>query len=123
MLLRHGLGEERPRRRRREDYVRWEGRLDDDDPLPPAIQVWHSVREGGDTKTRKSRRTLALPLRAVVALRAQRSLQDQDREKAGTAWHDLDLVFASSMGTELDAANVRRAFRRMTKQAGLDSAA
>ena len=29
-------------------------------PVPPFIEVWRSVREGGDTKTRKSRRTLAL---------------------------------------------------------------
>ena len=86
------------------------------------MQVWHSVREGRDTKTRKSWRTLAVPVRGVVALRAQRSLQDQDREKAGNDWHALDLVFASFLGTALDAANVRRAFRRITKAAGLNPA-
>ncbi|HEX5596640.1 MAG TPA: hypothetical protein VFX61_11595, partial [Micromonosporaceae bacterium] len=43
-----------------------------------------------------ARRTLALPLRCVVALRAHRALQDQDREKAGKDWHPNDLVFASS---------------------------
>ena len=103
-------------------HVDLDGRPDDDEPVPPSIQVWHSVREGGDTKTRKSRRTLAIPLRAVVALRTQYSLQEQDREKAGYDWHSLDLVFASSLGTALDAANVRRAFRRITKAAGLDPA-
>jgi integrase len=97
-----------------------DGRPDADDPVPPSIQVWHSVREGGDTKTRKSRRTLALPLRGTVALRAQRSMQDRDREKAGQDWQDLDLVFTSSIGTALDAANVRRTFRRITKNAGLN---
>ncbi len=35
-------------------------------PIPPAIQVWRSVREDGDTKTRKSRRTLALPRRCCL---------------------------------------------------------
>src|SRR5690348_10022272 len=30
-------------------------------PVPPSVAVWHSVREGGDTKTARSRRTLALP--------------------------------------------------------------
>ena len=34
-------------------------------PVPPHIMVWRSVRVGGDTKTRKSRRTLALPQRCV----------------------------------------------------------
>ncbi|MGH3240168.1 MAG: tyrosine-type recombinase/integrase, partial [Spirillospora sp.] len=31
-----------------------------------------------------------------------------------------DLVFASEVGTELDAANVRRKFRRIIKRSGLD---
>jgi integrase len=99
-----------------------DGRPDDDAPVPPSVEVWHSVREGGDTKTRKSRRTLAIPLRGVVALRVQRSLQDREREKAGIDWQALDLVFASSIGTALDAANVRRAFRRIIKAAGLNPA-
>ncbi|BCJ55092.1 integrase [Actinoplanes sp. NBRC 14428] len=99
-----------------------DGQPDSDDPVPPSIQVWHSVREGGDTKTRKSRRTLAIPQRAVVALRVQRVLQDKDRESAGKDWQALDLVFASTVGTALDAANVRRAFRRITKAAGLNPA-
>jgi site-specific recombinase XerD len=39
--------------------------------------------------------------------------------KAGKAWQDNDLVFCSGVGTPLDAANVRRSFRRITKAAGL----
>jgi integrase len=101
------------------DHADLDGRPDDSSPLPPSIMVWHSVREGGDTKTKKSRRTLALPLRCVVALRRQHELQDQDRENAGKAWQEHGLVFASSVGTELDAANVRRAFRQVIKKAGL----
>ncbi|MFI5491363.1 tyrosine recombinase XerC [Actinoplanes sp. NPDC051859] len=101
-------------------HVDLDGRPDGDEPVPPSVQVWRSVREGGDTKTRKSRRTLALPLRGVIALRVQRNLQIQDRKEAGKKWQDLDLVFASSLGTALDAANVRRSFRRITKTAGLD---
>jgi hypothetical protein len=38
--------------------------------VPPSIMVWRSVRAGGDTKTKKSRRTLALPQRCVEVLRA-----------------------------------------------------
>jgi hypothetical protein len=34
-----------------------------------AIYVWRPVRQGGDTKTVKSRRTLKLPRRCVEALR------------------------------------------------------
>lgn len=99
-----------------------DGRPEHDPPQPPSIQVWHSVRAGGDTKTRKSRRTLALPLRCVVALRAHRKRQIQDRATAGKDWQDHDLVFTTTIGTALDAANVRRAFRRITRSAGLDPA-
>lgn len=37
------------------------GDPDKEPPVPPHIYVLRSVREGGDTKTRKSRRGLALP--------------------------------------------------------------
>ena len=103
-------------------HVDLDGRPDDDRPVPASVQVWHSVREGGDTKTRKSRRTLGLPLRCVHALRSHRVLQDRDKGFAGANWHDNDLVFASTTGQPLDAANVRRAFRRIVTLANLDPA-
>jgi integrase len=84
-------------------------------PRPPSMDVWRSVREGGDTKTPKSRRTLALPARCVEALRRLREHQSDQ----GT-WTDTGIVFASAAGTELDAANVRRAFRGVVARAGLD---
>jgi integrase len=85
----------------------------------PYVAVWRSVRAGGDTKTRKSRRTLALPKRCVMALRVQRWRQVAERRAAGGAWQDHGLVFASKVGTELDSHNVRRDFRRVLKRAGL----
>lgn len=88
--------------------------------LPPFVEVWRSVRSGGDTKTRKSRRTLALPALAVAALRAHKSIQARQRLKA-ESWGDEELVFASAAGTPLDAANVRRELRRALKRVpGLD---
>jgi integrase len=48
-----------------------------------AIYVWRSDREGDDTKTKKSRRTLALSRRCVEALRQQQELQERDRLTAG----------------------------------------
>ena len=38
---------------------------------------------------------------------------------AGALWQDHGLVFASAIGTPLDAANVRREFRKITEAAGL----
>ena len=54
---------------------------------------------GGDTKTRRSRRTVALPQRCVQALRQLRDRQEVNREQAGDRWVDNDLVFASEVGT------------------------
>ena len=88
-------------------------------PVPPSVAVWHSVRQGGDTKTAKSRRTLALPQTAIEALREHRKRQAEDRLAAGALWQDHGLVFASSIGTPLDGANVRREFRKITQAAGL----
>jgi integrase len=45
------------------------GRADVTPPVPPSISVLRSVRKHGDTKTKKSRRRLAMPLRCVDALR------------------------------------------------------
>ena len=84
-----------------------------------AIYVWRSDREGDDTKTKKSRRTLTLPRRCVEALRQQQKLQEKDRLMAGELWQEHGLVFASRVGTPLSANNVIRAFRLITKKAGL----
>ncbi len=89
-------------------------------PVPPHMRVWRSVRAGGDTKTRGSRRTIALPERCVEALEGHRDRQRVARSAAGEQWVDQDLVFASEVGTELDPANVRRDFRRVAVAAGLD---
>ena len=80
--------------------------------VPPHVEVWRSVREGGDTKTEKSRRTLALPERCIEALRKHRALQAAERLAAGERWQETGLVFTTAVGTKMDAANVRRDFRR-----------
>ncbi|GAB2822622.1 hypothetical protein GCM10022221_20780 [Actinocorallia aurea] len=85
--------------------------------VPPHIAVWRSVRAGGDTKTRKSRRTLALPARAIDALKAQRAQQRREKAAAGEGWKEHGLVFASKVGTPLDASHVRRDFRNAIRGA------
>jgi|tagenome__1003787_1003787.scaffolds.fasta_scaffold20971416_4 integrase len=78
---------------------------------PPNVEVWRSVRRTGDTKTRKSRRTIALPALVVERLKEHRARQAEARLKADS-WEDTGLVFTTSIGTALDAANVRRDLRR-----------
>ena len=81
-------------------------------PAPRHVEVWLSVRDGGDTKTRKSRRTLALPARCVEAFRKQWVQQAADSLLARDEWQESGLVFTTAVGSELEAANVRRDLRR-----------
>jgi integrase len=101
-------------------HVDLEGKPDVIPAIPPHIMVWRSVRLNGDTKTRKSRRTLAMPARCVDALRGHKERQEIARKAAGSKWQENDLVFASQVGTELDAHNVRRVFRKVIEKAGLN---
>ena len=84
-----------------------------------AVFVWRAERAGGDTKTPKSRRTLALPRKCVEALREHRVRQAKDRMSAGPLWQENDLVFASAVGTPQDDHNERRQLRVITETAGL----
>jgi integrase len=87
----------------------------------PHVWVWRSVREGGDTKTEKSRRTLALPSLAVRALNRQWAWQDDRRRAMGEAWPSPELVFTTGSGTALRPDNVRRDFRILLRDVpGID---
>jgi integrase len=94
--------------------LRWEhvdfGDPDSVPPRPASVAVWRSVRAKGDTETRKSRRTLALPQLAVAALQV---LGDESRPSPG------DLVFCTRTGQAMDAGNARRSFRAVCKAAGV----
>jgi integrase len=81
-------------------------------PRPASVAERRSVRARGDTKTGKSRRTLALPQLAVTAVQA---LHEDSAAGPG------DLVFRTAAGQPLDAANVRRSFRAVCKAAGIGS--
>jgi integrase len=86
-----------------------------------AIYVWRSVRANGDTKTEKSRRTLQLPHGAAEALRAHHERQAAQKRRASKdgKWKENRLVFCTRYGTALNAGNVRRSFRAITRRAGL----
>jgi integrase len=98
------------------DHVDLAGNPEAVPPVPPSIRVWRSVRAGGDTKTRLSRRTIGLPAQCVEIL-------EKHRAQMAAHGHDVEhgLVFCTSTGTPLDSANVRRSFRVLCKEAGLDS--
>jgi integrase len=78
-----------------------------------AIYLWRSARAGGDTKTKKSRRTLALPRRCVVALRGHYDAAPAE------ACQRSALLFTRSDGEPLDRHTALRAFRKVVRAAGL----
>jgi integrase len=88
-------------------------------PVPSHVAVWRSVRAHGETKTERSRRTLGLPRAAVHALRAWSDGQAGERIGAGDDWQDTGLVFTTHHGAALDAANVRKMFKRVCTEAGI----
>jgi site-specific recombinase XerD len=58
-------------------------------------------------------------LSALAALQAHHVRQAKERLAAGKRWQDYSLVFASQVGTPLDASHVRRAFKAITNRAAL----
>jgi integrase len=73
----------------------------------------------GETKTSTSKRTLDLPQPVVEALKTHRIRQVAERLALGESWTDNGLVFTTEIGTPIDPANLRRAFARLTRKAGL----
>ncbi|GAA3213346.1 tyrosine-type recombinase/integrase [Nonomuraea helvata] len=95
------------------------GRPNAEPPVPPSISVLRADRVGGDTKTKKSRRALALPALVVDELKRHRTRQNAQRLAVGEAWRDHDLVFTREDGTMLDPMRVLRGLRVITKKAGI----
>ena len=70
-------------------------------------------------KTRLSRRAVALSPETVRMLGTHRKAQLEARLLAGSAWHELDLVFTSALGTPLEPGTIRRTWRRVLAVAGV----
>lgn len=64
------------------------------------------------TKSSTSSRTIALDPQTVVRLRSHRVAQAEQRLRAGSAWHHLDLVLCRADGSPLSPAAMSLAFRR-----------
>lgn len=81
-------------------------------PLKTSVQVT-------EPKSARSRRTIALPTVAVIALSVHRVRQLETRLAAGGRWQDQGFVFASGIGTPLDPRNVTREFKALLVAANL----
>ena len=72
-----------------------------------------------EPKSEQSRRTLALPTLAIRALHTHRARQLQERLIAGKKWQEHQLVFATTIGTPIDARNLTRHFKAALTRANL----
>ncbi|MEU3716305.1 site-specific integrase [Streptomyces californicus] len=84
----------------------------------PHVDVWRSVRRHGDTKTRKSRRSLAMPHQVATVLREYKARQVAECTAAERPWTNEQLVFPNTDGTRRSSLNVRRNFRALLTDAG-----
>ena len=82
----------------------------------------HRTRTGFEflePKTARSRRQVALTRTAIAALGRHRAVQLEERLRC-PYWQDAELVFASVVGTPVDAGNlVKRSFDPLLQKAGL----
>jgi integrase len=83
------------------------------------VHVWRSASKTGDTKTPKSKRSLIMPKRAIVALKAHKTRQARERHEAGEAWHANNLVFCHANGDAYTSDALNWRFSRMTRKAGI----
>ena len=72
-----------------------------------------------EPKSERSRRQLPLSGVVMQALVRHRATQNRERLVAGSRWASTDFVFTSTIGTPLDAANVRKDFHRILEKAEL----
>ncbi|MGI8670402.1 MAG: tyrosine-type recombinase/integrase [Aridibacter sp.] len=73
-----------------------------------------------ETKTKKSRRSIPFSNSLLLSLKKHRNRQLQERLKLGASYQNLDLVFASEVGTPIQHENfVRRHFKPILKNAEL----
>jgi integrase len=73
----------------------------------------------GTPKTPRSEHTIPVTDAILEVLREHRRLQNERQLALGPAWHDLDLVFSSDVGTAIQPSNLRRDYLRLVELAGV----
>ena len=82
--------------------------------------TWDGSYQMAEPKTKRSRRTINLPVRGVEALSEQKARQQVLKEAAGSAWQDQDgLVFTDQIGLPLSGGAASHRFTTMLRDAAL----
>jgi integrase len=84
----------------------------------PVCGEQHSV-SFGPPKSHRSERTVALDAVTIEALNAHREVQMLERDLAGPAYSDHDLVFCDEIGQPIYPQRLTEAFSRHRKAAGI----
>jgi integrase len=85
------------------------------------MRVRHSLKAGelAELKTRRSRRTLALPAAVVAALRDLKRDQAATRLRLGGAWQEHDPVLPGPNGSPCTRSRAETEFAALCDRAGL----
>ena len=75
-----------------------------------------------EPKTAKSKRFVPLSAPAQRLLREVRAAQNDERQRAGSAWHETGFVFTTEFGEPCDPRNGLRALKVAATRAGLADA-
>ena len=99
-------------------------------PCPPDCTSharWCPQRQDGglvevEVKSSAGRRGIALPDQLFALIIDHRKLQDQEREHAGTEWHEGGWMFAQPTGKPLDPRRDQYEWKALLKEAGVREA-
>ena len=95
------------------------------DMAAPSLRVRRSLQPTSsglvfaEPKTRRSRRTIALPRLVLPYLERQKADQEARRASCGKAWSDLDLVIDRGDGHPTNPDSFSSAWRGLVRKAGL----
>jgi integrase len=95
--------------------------LDLDGARLEVVQQLHANLTFGPPKSKRSERTIALDAQTVEALRRHRAAQVLERDFAGDAYDDRDLVFAHALGAPINPKRITEQFVRHRTAAGIPS--
>ena len=77
------------------------------------------VLRTGETKSRRSRRVIALDSTTVTVLRAHQVRQKEEKLAAGPMWSDLKLCFTNEIGEPVKPDTFTRTWKRLATEAGV----
>lgn len=83
------------------------------------VRLRSNVYAENPPKSASSRRRIPLLPETAARLAAHRERQSREREAAGAAWQDRDLVFAWRDGTPIKPSTLRQHWGRIVRRAGL----